>query len=135
MHVFRHSAIVTAVVGATFVFAASAQAATLTGKGLLIDTGTGYQNAAVPLEVQPGTAVVVNPDGEGLLRYPDGCDVRVRPGEVYLVRDISPCAAGLTTMGEGFGEYGLIVGGVVVGGVVIGAIALSGGDSDKPKSP
>lgn len=135
MHVFRATAAIGALFGAGLAMSAKADAATLTGGGLLIDTGSGYQVVAPPMEVQAGTSIIANPDGRGEILYADGCVQRVRPGEVVLVTEASPCAAGAPVRSTGIGDYGLVIGGLVVGGGVIAALALSGGDSDKPKSP
>ena len=139
MHAIRMTATVAAFVGVTLLLSAPAGAATLSGSGLMIDTGSGYHNVSAPIDVAPGTSVIATPDGEGVIRYADGCEQRVRRGEVAIVLDASPCEAGLIRPDTGMriGEYGLIIGGIVVGGGVIAAIALSGGDNDKrkPKSP
>lgn len=140
MYSFKVSAAAAASFGAALAISSPAGAATLTGGGLLIDTGSGYQMVSPPMEVQPGTSIIANPDGRGEILYADGCIQRVRPGEVILVTNASPCAAGngtpSGTSNSGTSNYGLILGGgLVVGGIVVGAIALSSGGDDKPKSP
>lgn len=129
----RVAATIAALASSVLVGPRGADAATLTGVGLMADTGNGYHNVELQMELVPGNSVIANPGGVGEIRYADGCIQKVNPGDVVVVKELSPCAAG--NSGTAGSANMLIVGGVVVAGVVVGAVALSGGGNDKPKSP
>ena len=98
-------------------------------------------------------------EGNGAtLAYPDSCKVDVRPGYVFIVGPVSPCALGQSDeyrerclrarddderrrlrcpVGAAAGDltgYGIAAGVVILGGAAA-AIALSEGETNKPVSP
>lgn len=63
--------------------------------------------------------------GDTVLRYDDGCEVRLRPGQIYTVLDVSPCVPAVAPVvqtpvlgGIAPAVVGVAVAGAVVGGVV-----------------
>lgn len=46
---------------------------------VFINHGQGYQLVTRPIEVNPGDAVMVNPNGSATIVYDGGCSVSVQP--------------------------------------------------------
>lgn len=81
--------------------------------------------------------VVAGGQGDTVLRYDDGCEVRLNPGEVHTVLNLSPCGAAPVAPVEASLGLGLsapvVVGGIAVVGIVAGvAVAASGKSSSNP---
>ena len=119
---------------ATPSWAAATLASSQTGVSAI--TQSGNVRVAVGATLEGNTRIVVakGPDGKDtILRYEDGCDVRLRPGQVYTILDESPCApppatessAGLT---GGIGPAA-IAGVAVAGAIAAGVIAATSGKS------
>jgi len=105
-----------------------------TGTSVSAVTRSGSVRIPVGSQVENQTRVVVarGPAGrETILRYEDGCEVRLRPGQVYTVLDVSPCtpAAPAETPAAGVLGAPVVIGGVIVAGALVGGIiaATSGG--------
>ena len=95
--------------------------------------------ASVPpgTEIAVGTRLVVNRapqgavGGDTVLRFDDGCEVSLKPGQVYTVGAGSPCKAAsegsdVSVVSPSIGAPALIGGGFLVAGVVAGVIAATG---------
>lgn len=110
--------------------------------GVAAVSQSGRVRVAVGSTVNGQTRIVVGRGRAGqdtVLRYADGCEVRLRPGQVYTVLDVSPCApaarpepvteapvlGGITAPAV----VGLAVAGAIAGGVVA---ATSGKGSGTP---
>lgn len=72
---------------------AQAQAATLQPLGgeVFVNRGGGYQLVTGPVEVNPGDAVMANPNGRATIIYSDSCSVNVQPDLVATVTPNPPC--------------------------------------------
>jgi len=114
----------------------SATVSSLSGT-VLYSSASGYVEASSPTALKPGDTVIVNPGGFGQISYDDGCVVKVSPGEVAVISDISPCKSGIQTgsinppdpppAGGIGGAAPYIIGAAVIGGGI--ALASSGGGS------
>lgn len=110
--------------------------------GVAAVSQSGRVRVAVGSTVNGQTRIVVGRGRIGqdtVLRYTDGCEVRLRPGQVYTVLDVSPCApparpepvtetpvlGGITAPAV----VGVAVAGAIAGGVVA---ATSGKGSGTP---
>ena len=123
-------------------FVCEAQAATVTlskGSGA-VDRGTGFQAFVGPQTVASGDRIIVNAGSEGLLDYGQDCPVKVEPGMVVTVLEISPCkGAALTTQAVPAAvpaaglSTGLVVGGIAVA-VGVGVLVATG-RKKSPSSP
>lgn len=104
-----------------------------TGTGISAVTRSGSVRIPVGGQVENQTRIVVakGPAGrETVLRYEDGCEVRLRPGQVYTVLDQSPCTPAAPAETPAAGFIGMpVIAGVVVAGALVGGIvaATSGG--------
>lgn len=87
--------VVLALIGA-MLFSGPTFAATVnaTQGQVLVNEGQGYRLVPGTVEAGPGATVVVNPGGNGIIVYPDGCKVPVEPGSVYTIAPDSPCQTG-----------------------------------------
>lgn len=112
--------------------AAAAQIDRVVGS-VMINKGSGYKQIASATSTKPGDVIIAGVDSRAELIYSDGCRVKIEPGVVVTVSDVSPCKA---TQAEGVTSGQLLVGGVLVAGGVALAIGLSNsGSSNRPKSP
>lgn len=80
--------------------------------------------------------VAAERDIDTVLRYEDGCEVRLKQGAVYTISDEPPCKVGVVSVTEASGFSigpaaisGLAVAGAVIGGVVV---ATSGKKASSP---
>jgi hypothetical protein len=90
-----------------------------------------------------GDRVMAMGSASALLKYDDGCDVRVEPETVVTLSDGSPCAGWLLTV-ESVAPGGLAVGAATATGIspwvyvpaaVVAAILIREELSDDPSSP
>ena len=79
---------------------ASAQSLTDVKGNVLVNQGSGYVKAASGAGLAPGDAVMARPGGSSVVRYADGCRVRVLPGKVVRVAAVSPCSGNVADLGE-----------------------------------
>jgi hypothetical protein len=75
------------------VFAGQCFAATLQPMGgeVFVNQGRGYQLVTTPIDINPGDAVMVNPNGLATIVYNGACSVGVKPGLVATVTPNPPC--------------------------------------------
>ena len=62
---------------------------------VFISHGQGYQLVTRPIEVNPGDAVMVNPNGSATIVYDGGCSVPVQPGAIATIAPQPPCGSPL----------------------------------------
>lgn len=74
-------------------FAGQCFAATLQPMGgeVFVNQGRGYQLVTAQVEINPGDAVMVNPNGRATVVYNDTCSVDVKPGLVSTITPNPPC--------------------------------------------
>lgn len=121
---------------ATPSWAAATLASSQTGVAAI--TQSGNVRVAVGTTLEGNTRIVVAKGAAGkdtIVSYGDGCDVRLRPGQVYTILDESPCAppppateaaAGGLTGGIG---PAAIAGVAIAGAIAGGVLAATGGKS------
>ncbi len=63
---------------------------------VLINHGQGYQLVTGPIELNPGDAVMVNPNGTATIVYDGGCSVPVQPGAIATIAPQPPCGSPLS---------------------------------------
>lgn len=110
-----------------------------TPTGVSVVTHTGNSRVRVG-DVVEGRIVVGRGSGETVLSFEDGCEVRLKPGQVYTVPSVSPCGAAaqnqpLVPPAEtGLGMGAAAVAGVAVAGIIAGGViaATSGKKSSNP---
>lgn len=119
---------------ATLATAADAATVQSLSGSVMINRGSGYQPVHGATGAKSGDSVVVGPDGSAEIVYADGCRVKVAPGAVTSVLDVSPCST-QGTADTGSSSTGLAVGAAVVAaGVGIALAAGGSGDSKKSAS-
>ena len=121
---------------------ASAQSLTDVKGNVLVNTGAGYVKASGASDIGPGASVMARQGGSAVIRYADGCQVKVQPGKVSSISAVSPCsfvAADLPASGNrndpgapvivagdgGFGLGGVALAGLVAAGGLVAIIAIS----------
>ena len=101
----------------------------ISGTGVTAVTPAGRARVATGSVVESRTRLVVArgpANRETVLRYEDGCEVRLRPGQVYTVLDEPPCAPAqppveTTAPGSIIGTpaiVGVIAAGALAGGII-----------------
>lgn len=108
----------------------------LDGK-VLVNKGEGLKSAAPGMDLVDGNRIVTLDKSSVRIVFGDGCDVRLKENEIFvidaklgckaLVTSSSPAATGLTS-----GQIALIGAGVVGVGIIIGS---SGGGSSNDNRP
>lgn len=73
--------------------AVAASLTTLSGD-VFVNAGSGFRPAATPLDVGPGTQVLVRNGGTALIGYGVDCIVKIDATRVWSVASGAPCAAG-----------------------------------------
>ena len=83
--------------GGCLLAAAPCSAATLQpAQGeVFVSHGQGYQLVTRSIEVNPGDAVMVNPNGGATIVYDGGCSVPVQPGAIATIAPQPPCGGPL----------------------------------------
>lgn len=132
-------------------FAEQGFAATLQPMGgeVFVNRGHGYDLVTQPIQVNPGDAVMVNPNGHASIVYNDACNVSVQPGVVSTITPNPPCGNPLppdvaqsyaqTPPPPPSSDTGVILGAVGVGlgaaGLGVGIYALSQHNSNTTVNP
>ncbi len=131
--------------------AAFAQSLTDVSGNVLVNRGSGYVKSGSASGLATGDAVMARPGSSAVLRYADGCQVKVLPGKVTKVSGVSPCsfvAADLPASGQrndpppaivasesesfGGGIAPILIGGIVVIGGAAAIIAISRNQRSSP---
>lgn len=132
---------------------------TATSGGFLVSQGHGFTRTTQTTRLKTGDKVTVTEGNGATLTYSDSCKVDVRPGYVFIIGPVSPCALGQGandprerclqartdeerlrlrcppgTAGQDYGGYALAAGAVILGGAAA-AIALSGNDNGGGTGP
>ena len=98
---------------------------------VFIDRGQGFAPVSGSTPAQAGDMVMAMAGGRGVIIYDDGCREVVEVGDVEMVDEVSPCAAGLS---EAAVDNVYLYTGLAVVGIAGIIIALSDDDDngDKP---
>lgn len=94
------------------------------GGTVLADAGQGYGVAAEAHWLKTGDRVKAASGGSAVIRYQDGCEVRVDERHEVVVRRHSPCACGLVDQNANAGSLSGVDAALVAGAA---AAALAGG--------
>ena len=125
----------------------SVQAATVSQQtgAVLINNGGGFSPMTAPVELAPGSQIMVPRGGLASVTYADNCVVRIGSG-IWLVQAAPPCVNGQTELDftarmnqEGppappLGIPPVVIGVVVVGGAIAAGVLISQA-MDKSASP
>ncbi len=76
---------------------------------ILVNQGEQFVTGANNLGLSSGDRVMALEASSALLRYEDGCDVKVDPETIVTLSEVSPCAGGLLAV-EQLGAGGLALG-------------------------
>ncbi|MGE3917879.1 MAG: hypothetical protein AB7F78_19465 [Hyphomicrobiaceae bacterium] len=125
MRSFRMAFYVVAAVG----LPAASQAATIQQLqgSVMANTGGGYKSVTSPGSIPVGTRIMAAAGGSATIVYDNGCEERVEPGMVVVVKETIECKAAAAP----FGAAPYVVGGIAVAG----GAALAVGLSNKKKNP
>lgn len=133
---FRSSLAAGLVLGVVLLMGGPATAATVdqVAGTVKINVGDGFKAITGPVQVTPGTAIMVEAGGSARILYANNCFVTVQPGTVITVVPDDQCVPVTSGSSLGVGQIG-IGAAIIAGGV--GAAFLLGNKSDhnKPASP
>jgi len=111
---------------------------------ILVNRGEEFVAGGNGEVLMKGSRVMAMEDSSAVLKYDDGCDVKVEPGTVVTLSDGSPCAGWLLTV-ESVAPSGLAVGAtgaakgvspwLYVPAVVVAGVLIYQELSDQPSSP
>ncbi|MGQ0800772.1 MAG: hypothetical protein ACT4NL_11750 [Pseudomarimonas sp.] len=112
---------------------------------ILVNSGEEFVAGVNGEVLMKGSRVMAMEGSTALLKYDDGCDVKVESGTVVTLSDGSPCAGWLLTVeavapgGLAIGAKGAVVAGVspwvYVPAVVVAGVLIAEELDDDPSSP
>lgn len=99
--------------------------------------GWGFIAVENGTQLQPGNSAMAQEGGSGQIVYEDGCADPVNVGNVVVVQEQSPCAAGASggfSLKPGIGDWALFTlpGAAIIGGLIF---LFNDDDDDRAASP
>jgi len=103
--------------------------------------GWGFIAVENGTQLQPGNSAMAQEGGSGQIVYEDGCADPVKVGDVVVVQEQSPCAAGASGglgfhLKPGIGDWALFTlpGAAIIGGLIL-LFRDDDSDNDRAASP